>query len=60
VVGVNASYTFVTDGTVPVTNWHARVGGDARWGVAAWLESMGASMSRKCTAAACRPSRSAP
>jgi hypothetical protein len=59
VVGVNASYTFLPDSNVPVTNWHTRLDGDARWGVASWLESFGAHLTRPCTSATCRPPRSA-
>ena len=58
VVGVNASYTFMPSGFVPVTNWHARVDGDARWGVSSWLESLGARMSDTCGPSTCRTSRS--
>jgi len=46
VVGVNASYTFLPASNVPVTNWHTRLDGDARWGVASWLAAFGARLSR--------------
>ena len=55
VVGVNASYTFLPNGRIPVTNWHVRVDRDARWGTAQWLESMGVRMTGNCTAGACTP-----
>jgi hypothetical protein len=58
VVGVNASYTFLPSDRTPVTNWHARVDGDARWGVASWLESLGARMRGACSRATCRAPRS--
>ncbi|NOU30918.1 MAG: trypsin-like serine protease [Polyangiaceae bacterium] len=57
VVGVNASYTFLPSERLPVTNWHARVDGDARWGVAAWLKALGANMRGTCTASTCRAPR---
>lgn len=55
VVGVNASYTFLPNGRIPVTNWHARVDREARWGTALWLESMGVRMTGNCTEGACTP-----
>lgn len=58
VVGVNASYTFRPNGVVPVSNWHARVDGESRWGSAAWLESRGVMLTGSCAAAACTPVRS--
>lgn len=59
VVGVNASYTFLPNGVIPVTNWHARVDAQSRWGVAAWLESVGARTTQRCTVGTCRPSATA-
>ena len=52
---MNASYTFLPSGRIPVTNWHSRVDGDARWGTASWLESMGAVLTRACTPETCAP-----
>jgi hypothetical protein len=57
VVGINASYTFLPSDRTPVTNWHARVDGEARWGVASWLSSLGARMRDACTPATCRAPR---
>jgi hypothetical protein len=59
VVGVNASYTFLPSGRVPVTNWQARVDADSRWGVAAWLESLGVKTATPCAERGCRPAGSA-
>ncbi len=58
VIGINASYTFLSGGHVPVTNWYARVDGASPWGVAAWLEAKGARMTRSCAAFGCMPVRS--
>ncbi len=59
IVGVNASYTFLPGGDVPVTNWQARVDADSRWGVAAWLESFGVKTVRTCAERGCTPPASA-
>jgi hypothetical protein len=53
IVGVNASYSFEVGGDIPVTNWHTRLDAQARHGVAAWLESVGVSMSKPCAEAGC-------
>lgn len=44
VVGVNSNYTFRPDDTVglPVTNFHTRLDGQSRHGVAKWLRENGA------------------
>lgn len=58
VVGVNASYTRIGQSGITVSNWHARVDGEARWGAAAWLEAKGIALTRSCAAAGCAPIRS--
>jgi hypothetical protein len=53
VAGVNASYSFEPGDDVPVTNWHTRLDGRARHGIAAWLERQGATLTQPCAVAGC-------
>lgn len=48
VIGVNATYTFASGADRPFTNWHSRVDDQANHGVAEWLQSVGATISRSC------------
>jgi hypothetical protein len=54
VVGINSTSIPRTD-TTPTFDWFTRVDGKARFGIAAWLESLGVELTAACTASSCIP-----
>lgn len=52
VVGVNST-TIPASGDAPAFNWFTRVDGGARYGIAAWLESLGVTMTSHCDTRSC-------
>ena len=52
IVGINST-TIPPNDKAPAFNWFTRLDGGARFGVAAWLESLGVAMTSPCDVSSC-------